>query len=175
MRLGIYISNISLDLCMHSRPNVNTSKQMTAAEWWLSRIVSVGRQSVRMGFAWSGLGLLIGANSTRIQGGDTLGLIPQIIGWAIMMGLMGGLLGLLGGKVRLVLPAAACGLLIGLQADWSLGYAWPQAQANNGLLLGAIVGTTIGPWLNMYVQAAKGIRAVLAWVLARPLAESESP
>ena len=133
------------------------------------------KRIVRMGFAWSAVGVAIGANTARIQGCDTFGLACQVIAWTVIMGLMGGVLGLLGGKVRFVLLGALCGLWMGLQADWTLGYSWPHAQANNGLLMGAIVGTTIGPWLKMYVQAAKGIRAALKWVAARPLTESESP
>ena len=150
---------------MDSQGHCNTANSV---DWWVSRIVRVCKQCVSMGFAWSGLGVLIGVNTARIQHCDTLGLVSQIIAWAIIMGMMGSVLGLLGSKVRLVFLAAACGLLLGLYGDWTMGYSWPHAHANNGLLMGAIVGTTVGPWLKMYVQAAKGIRAAIKWMAGRP-------
>lgn len=140
----------------------------------IGRMLNVCLRIVLTGVVWSLIGVLIGANNGRIQDCDTVRFVSQIIAWSIMMGFMGGMLGILGSPIRFVCFVALLGGMIGLTADWSAGHAGPHAQTNHFLLLGAIVGTTIGPWLKMYVFTAKTVGSALHRVAFRSTAASDS-
>lgn len=121
-----------------------------------------------MTIAWLFLGTLVGALNWLQLGGGLSGFVSQAIAGMLVLSLLGTALTLLGGRAKESLTGGVCGMgvggVIGLLPSCSLSL-WQVM--NLSMLMGAIVGATIVPWVRLTIRAI----SFLANVRAGPVHE----
>lgn len=113
--------------------------------------------SLCMGLTWSLIGCLIGLNTARCADLDAIAKLSMLIAWPIVMAAFGTLFGLLPARPWHVLVVAALGGLLATGVEFGAALEWPGMGANQGLLMGAIVGSTLEPWLRVVALVGRGV------------------
>ncbi len=126
------------------------------------------RRLASMTIAWLFMGMLVGAFNWLQLGGGFSGFVSQIIAGMLVLSLLGIALTLLGGRAKESLSGGAFGMVAGgvvglfISSSFSL---WEMM--NLSMLMGAIVGATIVPWIRVMTKAV----LLLANVRVRPVHE----
>jgi hypothetical protein len=101
-----------------------------------------------MALTWAGLGAVMGAIVGWEQGGFVGALVSLIVGMIELVPL-GAVLSLIGGGPRESLLGGGCGLAVGAVAGLTGVPAGPGLVAAFGLVVGALVGATLRPYLRL--------------------------
>jgi hypothetical protein len=101
-----------------------------------------------MAAAWAALGAVMGAG-LAMDGGDVHGVIAFMIAGMIEMAALGAVFGLIGGGPQESVVGAVWGLVVGLATGLVAGHARVVLVADLGLVVGAVAGGTLRPYLRV--------------------------
>jgi hypothetical protein len=97
---------------------------------------------------WAGLGAVTGA-SVGMEGGGTIGAIAAMMAGMVELAILGAIFGLIGGRPREALLGAMGGVIVGLTMGVAGGHVPVVLVADFGLVVGAIAGATLRPYVQL--------------------------
>jgi hypothetical protein len=101
-----------------------------------------------MSVVWAALGAVMGA-SVGMEGGGIIGAIAGMMAGIVEFAMLGAIFAVVGGRPEETILGAVGGLLGGLTVGITVGQDSVVLLANLGLLVGAIVGATLRPYLRL--------------------------
>ena len=126
------------------------------------------RRLASMAIAWLFIGTLVGAFNWLQLGGGLIGFVSQIIAGMLVLSLLGIALTLLGGRAKESLSGGAFGMVAGSVMGLFISSSFSLWEVLNlSMLMGAITGATIVPWVRVMTKAI----SLLANVRVRPVHE----
>jgi hypothetical protein len=109
---------------------------------------TLGRRVLRMAVAWAGLGAVMGTGVGLGSGGVVVAVACLIAGM-IELAALGAVLALFGGRPGESLLGGGCGLAVGAVSGLAGVQASVVLAAAFGLVVGALVGATLRPYLRL--------------------------
>jgi hypothetical protein len=103
---------------------------------------------LRMATVWAALGAVMGA-SVGMQGGGIIGAIAGMLAGVTELAALGAIFALIGGTPQGTLLGAVGGLLVGMTMGLMGETASAVLVADFGLVVGAIAGATLRPYLRL--------------------------
>jgi uncharacterized protein YacL len=103
---------------------------------------------LRMSVVWAALGAVMGA-SVGMEGGGFIGAIAGMMAGIVELAMLGAIFAVVGGRPEESVLGAVVGLLAGLTFGVMRLPAPVVLVANFGLVVGAIVGATLRPYLRL--------------------------
>lgn len=119
----------------------------------------------RMMSAWLALGALVGIGSGATAVGAATTVLANMLAGMILFPPVGLLLGLIGGRARESLLGAAVGAILGAALGAVAGPAGLVETATHALLVGALAGATLRPYLAVARRIYTGLHAAAGYTL----------
>jgi len=122
----------------------------------------MGQRLRSMTAAWAVLGLVVGAHGGWRIAPEPLTLISHMIAGLMVFSALGLVLGLVSGRARHSLVGGACGVLVGVVCGPLPGQGSLGESVDLCLVMGALAGATLLPWLQATWATIRALSRLLA-------------